>query len=210
MVKRIASAGVVGLVLLAACAAVAEDGRESLPDAPSAVVAAQSLNAPVEEAGSPLNVGAIGGAIGAPAGPMRHDEVLVFDGTAYRRKDPGAGLRHYSYSSSVKQQPVSAKSGSLMGRATHAIARTVVKGNEFGNGRLNSSYLLRTLAAVAKDSASTLYWRRHFSDAAGDFGATVGSDAGMNLWNEFGPGIERLAKNHMPAFFSKIGEHTAR
>jgi hypothetical protein len=88
----------------------------------------------------------------------------------------------------------------------HALLGTVVTRNESGKNRVNTAYLLRTLGAVAKDSASTPYWRRHFSDAPGDFGASVGGDAGMNLWNEFGPGIEHLAKNHMPAVLSKIGE----
>jgi hypothetical protein len=91
-----------------------------------------------------------------------------------------------------------------MSRATHAAARTVITRNQSGKGKLNTSYLLRTLSAVAKDSASTPYWRRHFSDAAGDFGSTLGSDAGMNLWHEFGPGIERALKSHVPEFLSKI------
>jgi len=156
MVKRIASFEVVGLVLLAACAAVGQSGRESLPDAPSAVMATQTqrLNAPVEEAGLPLNVaGANMGAMGSAAGPMRHDEVLVFDGTASRHNGPDAVFRKYLYSSSVKQQPNSASGGSLMSRATHAAARTLVTRNQSGKGRLNTSYLLRTLSAVAKDSA---------------------------------------------------------
>jgi len=208
MVKGIASAGVVGLVLLAACAAAAEDGRKALPDAPSAVLAAQTqrFEAPAEEAGSPLNSDEMG--VGAQ--PMRQDQSLVFDGAAARRQDSDAFFRKYLSSSSVKRQAVSAKGGSVIGRAMHALARTVVKRNELGKNQLNNSYLLRTLASVAKDSASTPYWRRHFSDAAGDFASTLGSDAGMNLWNEFGPSLEHLAKNHMPAFFSRIGEHTAR
>ncbi len=209
MVKGIASTGVVGLVLLAACGAMGQS-RESLPDAPSAVAAqTQRLNAPVEEAGSPLSVGSMGGAMGVGAGPVRHDEVLVFNGSA-SRKNPDAAFRKYLSSTPVKQQPNSASGGSLMNRATHAAARTVITRNQSGKGKLNTSYLLRTLSAVAKDSASTPYWRRHFGDAAGDFGSTVGSDVGMNLWHEFGPGIERLAKNHIPAFFPRIGEHSAK
>jgi hypothetical protein len=197
MVKGIASTGVVGLVLLAACAAVGQS-RESLPDAPSAVVAAQTqrLNAPVEEAGPATSVG-------AAVGPVRRDEVLVFNGAA-SRKNPDDVFRKYLSSTPVRQQPNSASGGSLMSRATHAAARTVITRNQSGKGKLNTSYLLRTLSAVAKDSASTPYWRRHFSDAAGDFGSTLGSDAGMNLWHEFGPGIERALKSHVPDFLSKI------
>ncbi len=204
MVKGIASAGVVALVLLAACTAVGqdrrEDRRESLPDAPSAVVAAQTqrLNAPAAETASPVNSG-----VSFTAGPMRQ-ETLVFDGTAARGKDPEAFFRKYLTSSPVKRPSASENGASVMGRATHAMARTVVTRNESGKGRLNTSYLLRTLGAVAKDSASTPYWRRHFTGAVGDFGSTVGSDAGMNLWHEFGPNIEHLLSSHTPVFIARI------
>jgi len=206
MVKGIASAGIVAFVLLAGTA-VGEDRRESLPDAPSAVVAAQTqrLSAPAEEAASLVNSG-----MAVIPGTMRQEETLVFDGTAARRKDPDAFFSKYLSSPPIRPQPVSANGGTLMGRATHAMARTVVTRNESGKGRLNTSYLLRTLGAVAKDSASTPYWRRHFTDAVSDFGSTVGSDAGMNLWHEFGPSLERLAKNHTPAFFSRIEERIER
>ncbi|MGA7929584.1 MAG: hypothetical protein WCA20_26730 [Candidatus Sulfotelmatobacter sp.] len=208
MVKRIASAAVVGFVLLAACCAVGQSGRESLPDAPSAVLAAQTqkFNAPVEEPGSLLN----SGEMDVAALPMRQYEVLAFDRTAARHKGPDAVFRKYLYPSPAKQQPNSASDPGIMSRATHALAGTVVTRNESGKGRLKTSYLLRTLIGVAKDSASTPYWRRHFSDAASDFGSTVGSDAGTNLWNEFGPSIEHLLKNHMPGFVSRIGEGIGR
>ncbi len=97
-----------------------------------------------------------------------------------------------------------------MGRATHAASRTVVTRDESGKGRLNTSYLLRALTSVAKDTASTPYWRRSAGAPLSDFGSTVGNDAGMNLWHEFGPGIERLAKNHTPLFISKIEERIGR
>lgn len=204
MVERIAS-GVVVLVLLAAGAAVGQDAKESLPDAPSAVVAqSQRLSG----AGVAATGVAGTGEMGAAAWPMRQYD-LVYDGTAVRHKDPDAVFRKYLISPRVKQA-ASAKDASVMGRATHAMARTVVTRNESGKGKLNTQYLLRTLAAVAKDSASTPYWRRHFTDAVGDYGSTVGSDAGMNLWNEFGPSIERLLKSHMPEFISRIGEHGGR
>jgi hypothetical protein len=202
MVKRISSARVVGFVLLAACWAVGQSGRESLPDAPSAVVQAEKFNAPVKESGSRLN----SGEMSIASGPMQRYEVLGFDGTAPRHRDPEAVFRKYLYPSAVKQQPNSESSPGIMSRATRAVAGTVVTRNESGKGKIKTSYLLRTLIGVAKDSASTPYWRRHFSDAASDFGSTVGSDAGMNLWNEFGPSIEHVLKDHIPGFISRIGE----
>jgi hypothetical protein len=209
MVKRIASTGVVGFVMLAACGAVCQNVRESLPDAPSAVARqSQTLNPFVEENGSPLNVGAMG----ATARPMRQEGILVFDRTESRHRDPDAIFRKYLSSSSGKRQAAyqSAGGGNLMGRATHAASRTVVTRDESGKGRLNTSYLLRALTSVAKDTASTPYWRRSAGAPLSDFGSTVGNDAGMNLWHEFGPGIERLAKNHTPLFISKIEERIGR
>ena len=93
-----------------------------------------------------------------------------------------------------------------MGRATSAASRTLITRDDSGKARLNTSYLLRTLTSVAKDAASTPYWRRSSAEPFGDFGSTVGNDAGMNLWHEFGPGIQHLMKSHTPKFVSRIEE----
>jgi hypothetical protein len=37
----------------------------------------------------------------------------------------------------------------------------------------------------------------------------VGNDAGMNLWHEFGPGIEQVMKNHTPRFVVKLEERVS-
>ena len=210
MVKGIASCGVVGFVLLAACGAWCQVARQSLPDAPSALIASpmQRSEALVEEARPPLSVGATG----APGWSMRQEGLLFSSGTTSHHKDPDAIFRKYLYPSSPGRPSTnrSANDGSLMGRGVHAAERTVVTRNELGKGRINTSYLLRTLTSVAKDSASTPYWRRHFTNSAGDFGSTVGSDAGMNLWHEFGPSVEHLLKNHAPAFVSRIEARMGR
>jgi hypothetical protein len=205
MVKGIASFGVVGFVFLAACGAVCQSRRDSLPDAPSAVAGQERSNAFAEEARSTLSVSGTS----ALALPMRQDGILVFDRAAARHKDPEAIFRKY-LSSRPAKQPASASSGSLVGRATHAASGTVVTRNESGKGRLNTSYLLRTLTAVAKDRASTPYWRRSAGAPLSDFGSTVGNDAGMNLWHEFGPSIEHVLKNHTPGFVSRIEERIGR
>jgi hypothetical protein len=208
MVKRIASA-VVALVFLGAGAAVCQSGRESLPDAPSALFASQGqrFGGFAEEVRSPL----IFSAMGAP-GFARQDGLLFSDRMESRHRDPDAIFRKYLSSSSVKRQPGygSAGGGNLVGRATHAASHSVVTRSESGKSRLNTSYLLRALTSVAKDTASTPYWRRSAGAPLNDFGSTVGNDAGRNLWREFGPGIERLAKNHTPVFISKIEERIGR
>jgi hypothetical protein len=208
MVKRIAPVAVVFFVLFTVCGAACQNGRQSLPDAPSVQAATQkqNFNAFAEEARSPLSFGSIG----------RNTDVtrqLLFadpDKAVSSQKDPDAIFRKYLYPSSLKQQSGyrSLSSSSLMGRATSAASRTVIARGDSGKARLNTSYLLRTLTVVAKDAASTPYWRRSRSPAApfDNFGSTVGNDAGMNLWHEFRPGIEQLMKSHTPAFVSRIEE----
>jgi hypothetical protein len=207
MVKRIAPFGVVCFVLLAACGAVCQNVRQSLPDAPSVQAAnqAQRFNGFAEEARSPLEFRAMD----VQAWAMRQGGLPVSDKAVLGQKDPDAVFRKYLYPSMTKQPSgyQTANSGSLMGRATSAASRILVTRDDSGKYRLNTSYLLRTLTSVAKDTASTPYWRRHFADPFSDFGSTVGNDAGMNLWHEFGPGIQQLMKDHTPKFVSKIEEH---
>jgi hypothetical protein len=96
----------------------------------------------------------------------------------------------------------------LVGRASYAASRTLITRDDFGKARLNTSYLLRTLTSVAKDTASTPYWRRHFADPFSDFGSTIGNDVGMNVLHEFEPGIVKLLKNHAPKFLTAMEEHS--
>jgi hypothetical protein len=45
----------------------------------------------------------------------------------------------------------------------------------------------------------------HFGDLQ-TFASTIGSDAGINLLHEFGPGIRQIVKRRAPKFVSKIEE----
>lgn len=103
----------------------------------------------------------------------------------------------------------SAGSGNLMGRATSAASRILVTRDDSGKARLNTTYLLRALTSVMADTASTPYWRRSVGEPFGDFGSTIGNDAGMNLWREFGPSIEQVMKSHTPKFVARIEEHVS-
>ena len=209
MVKRIAAVVAVVFMVFAACGAVCQDVRRSLPDAPSARVAnqAQRFDGFVAEERSAFGLGATS----ASAEMVRDGEfVLSSDGRAFRQKDPEAIFRRYLSPAWQRQGYRALNGGRLMGRATYAASRTVVVRDASGKGRLNTSYLLRTLSAVAKDTASTPYWRRHLGDPFSDFGSNVGNDAGMNLWHEFAPSIEHLMKSHTPAFVSKIEERIGK
>lgn len=107
----------------------------------------------------------------------------------------------------TSSEPLADSTG-LMGRATNAAARVFLIRDDTGRERLNTSYFVRALTAVAADTASRPYWRRSASAPVSDLGSTMGNDAGMNLLHEFEPGLEQLMKNHAPRFVLKmIGEH---
>jgi len=219
MVKRIA-VGVVSVVLLAACGAVCQNVRQSLPDAPSAqaVTQPQKLHVFIEQASSPVKLGALG----SHAGVIRQGGFATSDRAVFRQAGSGTiesgsiesktVFSKYLYPSSLKQQSGYhfSSSESLMGRATYATSRIFITRDGSGKGRLNTSYLLRALTSVAADSASRPYWRRSLGEPFSDFGSTVGNDAGMNLWHEFGPGIQHLMKSHAPKFVSRIEERIGR
>lgn len=206
MVKRIALFGVISCVLLAALGAVCQSLRQSLPDAPSAQAAARAQKSYVfvGEAHSPLEFGAMSGRVGL----RRQGGLAAPEKALSNQKEPTNVLRQYLNSSVLKEQSGyhSSSSGSLMGRAMYAGSRIFIRRDEFGKSRPNTSYLLRALTSMAAATASRPYWRRSLGEPFGDFGSTVGNEAGMNLWHEFRPGIQQLLKNHTPRFVSKIGE----
>ncbi len=211
MVQRIGPFAVVSFVLLAVCGAVCQNVRQSLPDAPSVQTATQKQNFSgfTEDARSPLNFGAIDGY----AGVMGQGGFAASKKTAFSLKEPATIesstiFGKYLNPTSQKRQLgyLTSSSSSLMGRSTYAASRIFITRDSSGKARLNTSYLLRTLTAVAKDTASTPYWRRSVGEPFSNFGSTVGNDAGMNLWREFGPGIQHLMKSHTPTFLSKIEE----
>ncbi len=62
------------------------------------------------------------------------------------------------------------------------------------------------MASVANHTAYRPYWTRSTSATFNDFGSTIGSDAGMNVFHEFGPGIRQMVKGLTPKFVSRIEE----
>jgi hypothetical protein len=93
-----------------------------------------------------------------------------------------------------------------MSRVTYAASRIFIARDDSGKGRLNTSYFLGALTSVAVSTAYRPYWARSSSATFNNFGSTIGSDAGMNLFHEFGPGIRQMVKGHTPKFASRIGE----
>jgi hypothetical protein len=206
MVKRISPVGVVSLILVAACSAVCQNAGQSLPDAPSKQTATQEHN---------FNVFILEGPAFSKSGALGIDPVLMhqagfaaFNETVSGQTNSNTIIGKYLQPLPPKQQWSyhSSTSESTMGRATYAASRIFVTRDDSGKGRLNTSYLLRALTSVAAATASRPYWRRPVGAPFSDFGSTVGNDAGMNLWHEFGPGIQQLMKSHAPKFVSRIEE----
>ena len=203
MLKRIAAGGVVTFVTLAACCAVAQKTDQSLPDAPSAQASAATAGFPVfvKQVRAPLQFALSGG-----ADAMRQAEFTAPE-RLFRQKESRTIFDKYLDPSSPKRRSVERVSGDgLMERATHAAAGIFVTRDESGNGRLNTTYLVRALGSVAAETASRPYWRRSATDPVSAFGSTVGNDAGINLLHEFAPGIKQVVKNHGPRFAAKIVE----
>lgn len=127
-------------------------------------------------------------------------------------KEPNTFLDRYLDRSLVSQNlryPRSA-SVSFMGRATYAASRIFITRDAAGRRRLNTSYFLGALSLIAVHTAKSPYWTRSASAPFSDLGSTMGNDAGINLYHEFGPGIQQAVKGHAPRFLLKIGERIIR
>jgi len=192
----------------------------SLPDAPSSVqppAPAERLSTYVNEARSPLTLGALG-APGVHAGVMRETGAAhVTPGlrpsfiphyeAVFTQENSSNFLDKYLVPSLLKQnlRYHPSTSGSFMGRASDAASRIFITRDDSGKGRLNTSYFLGVLTSVAIHTAYRPYWTRSSSETFNNFGSTIGSDAGLNLFHEFRPGIMLMVKGHTPKFVSRIG-----
>ncbi|MGA8149622.1 MAG: hypothetical protein WB952_01500 [Terriglobales bacterium] len=194
---------------------------KSLPDEPSLQrpTQADKFQTFVDEARSPLTLGAIA----INAGVMRETEPgHVIPGLppafgalykmAFIQKESGAFFGKYMYPSLLKQDPryYPSSTGSFLGRAGYAASRLWITRDDSGKNRLNTSYFLGLLTSVAIDTAYRPYWERSASSTFGNFGSTIGSEAGSNLWREFGPGVRQMVKGHLPKFVSRIEERVTQ
>jgi hypothetical protein len=135
------------------------------------------------------------GAVGVSTGVIR--------GTKLGHVTPGSQPSlNALYQQNLRYHP--STSSSLMGRATYAASRIFITRDGSGKGRLNTSYFLGVLTSVASDTAYRPYWARSTSATFNNFGSTIGSDVGMNVVHEFGPGIRQMLQDHTPKFVSRI------
>jgi len=189
---------------------------ESLPDAPSSVQPPSQAERfhPFVNESSRLTLGAVGVSAGlgretelghVTLGPQpnltAHYQAALIqkESSNFVGKDPYPSLKQ-----NLRYLP--STSSSFMGRATYAASRIFITRDGSGKGRLNTSYFLGVLSSVASATAYRPYWARSSSETFNNFGSTIGSDAGINLFHEFGPGIRQMVKGFTPKFVSRIEE----
>lgn len=202
MVKRIAHVGFAcfSWLTLTASIAVCQSERSSpsassLPDAPSAQAH------PIQRLSFETHLPALVG----PAGSLK---AAAFEETISPRKpsEPLFFKHLYSTSASSNSRYRASESDTLMGRASDAASRIFVTRDETGRRRINTTYFLRVATSIAAHNAARTYRARSGTAPLGDFGSTVGNDAGMNLLHEFGPAFRKAATSHLPVFVSRIEE----
>jgi hypothetical protein len=194
--------------------------RNALPDAPSSLqppTRAERFHFFVREAGS----SAIPGSVGVSADVMRETErrrvtpapqpsLTTLYQETFIQKERSPFLAEYLYPSSQDRRYYASTSDSFMGRASYAASRIFITRDGSGKGRLNTSYLLGVLASVAIHSAYRPNRARSTLATFNNFGSSVGSDAGINVFHEFEPGMRQVVKSHTPKFVSRIEERFSR
>lgn len=127
---------------------------------------------------------------------------------ASAQQGSGFFLDKYLYPATLPQgsRYRASSSDGLIGRATDAASRIFWTRDGSGARRLNTSYFLRVATSIAADTASRPFWKRSASGPFSDFGSTIGNDAGMNLFHEFGPDLGQAVTSHLPKFVSRIEE----
>ncbi len=188
--------------------------QDPLPDAPSVQppTPIEKFQVFIEDATSPLTFGAAGVSAALLRESQEHlppgsqSSYLALYSSAIAQKESSAFFGKYLYPSLLKQDPRYHPSTStgFWGRASYAASRLLITRNDAGHSTVNTSYLLGVLTSAAVASAYRPYWRQSGSETFANFGSTIGSDAGMNIFREFWPGIHRKLEGRTPRFVQKI------
>ena len=221
-VKRTAPIRVIFLLLAAGgalCQRPPAVDFQSLPDAPSSVrppTLADRSHIFVNGASSPLIVGLFGVSPGVMrttesghfAPKPRPNFIAVYPVAPIQEKSNTFLARYLNPPAPLAQNSrySASTSNSFMGRASYAASRILVTRDDSGKARVNSRYFLGVLSSVASAAAYRPYWARSSSATLNNFGSTIGSDAGMNVFHEFRPGIQQMVKGLTPKFVSRIEE----
>ena len=126
----------------------------------------------------------------------------------FSQNQPNDSFKKYLDFQLPKPDPSYAPSASsnFLGRASYAASSTFLTHTASGRPRLNTAYFLGMLALAAVHTAYRPYWQRTGSAVAGDFGLTIGSNAGINVFHEFEPAIRSKARSITPKFIYKLEE----
>ena len=193
-----------------------EQAAKALPDAPSAVAAIQKQSHENGVGESfPKNAGGAAAVLPqamelSPAVPPP-SAAVVYRAIPEQTQNSGGFFRKYLESSSTPQnlRYQASSRDSLMGRATDAASKVFLTRDESGRRKVNTPYFVGVLTSIAMHKAERPYWLRSGGVPIGDFGSTVGNDAGMNLLHEFGPGLKQAVTGHVP-FVARIEERIVR
>jgi hypothetical protein len=194
-------------------------GDDLLPEAPAVQppTPVEKFQVFVEDATSPLTFGAAGVSAAIlrdsqhmPPG-MQSSYVALYTSTV-AQKESSAFFGKYLYPSLLKQDPryYPASSDNFWVRAAYAASRLVITRNDAGHATVNTSYLLGVLTSAAVAQAYRPYWRQSTTSTFADFGSTIGSDAGMNIFHEFWPSIRKRLEGHTPRFVQRIEKSSNR
>lgn len=190
----------------------------SLPDAPSSIqpprraerfpTFVNKTDFPFSLYAADVSAAAMRGTELAPVTAGPRPSVTARYQQGFIKTKPNAFLGKYLYQPMLKPdaQFYFSTSNGFMGRASFAASRIFLTRDVSGKTRLNTSYVLGLLASVARATARRPYWARSTSGTFKNFGSTIGSDAGINIFHEFGPGIQQVVNGHAPKFVSRIAE----
>jgi hypothetical protein len=167
---------------------------QSLPDAPSP---AQPL---IEESGA--------SALRLEPGDSTPPSGSGFTASYQLRSTPNESFAKYLDFELPKPDPMYAQSTStsFLGRASHAASSVLLTRSASGRPRLNTAYCLGMLTLAAVHTAYRPYWERTSGAVFGDFGVTIGSNAGINVFHEFEPAIRDKARSMTPKFVYRLEE----
>ena len=155
---------------------------QSLPDAPTPVQPSFQANSAAAEI-EPANL----------TPPLEPGSTTTYQ-LRFTQNQPHDSFANYLQFQLPKPDPAYASTGSsFLGRASYAVSSTFLTHSASGRPRLNTAYFLGMLALAAVHTGYRPYWQRTGGAVAGDFGVTIGSNAGINVFHAFEPAI--LNKN---------------
>jgi hypothetical protein len=193
--------------------------QSSLPDAPSAVPAMQrerlqtfvetitplifdggAINARMARESlqrlAPGVMPSYSASYGAPA--VQKKSTVIFD--------------KYLYSSLLREdmRHPSLTSDGFWGHASYAASRLFITRDDSGKKKFNAAYLIGALASAAvANTTYRTYRAQPASVAFGNFGSTVGSDTGRNIFQQFWPHIHQILRGHSPKVMQTAEERIA-